>query len=94
MKYFDWDREKNELLKIERGVSFENVLVAISEGRLLDLLEHSNKERYPDQKVIVVDIDGYAYLVPFVEDKEKIFLKTVIPSRKATAVYLMGGDKK
>ncbi|OHA65871.1 MAG: toxin [Candidatus Wildermuthbacteria bacterium RIFCSPHIGHO2_12_FULL_45_9] len=88
MKYLDWDPEKNELLKWERGVSFEDVLVAIEEGYLLDIVEHANKDKYPHQKVFIVCVGGYAYLVPFVEDDEKVFLKTIIPSRKATKQYL------
>lgn len=88
MKYFDWGAEKNELLIQERGVSFEEVLVAIESGYLLDIMEHPNKTKYPNQKIFIVQIEEYAYLVPFVEDKEKIFLKTIIPSRKATKKYI------
>lgn len=87
MKYFDWDPEKNEWLIQERDVSFEEVLIAIDEGYLLDIVEHPNKNTYPNQKVFIVQIEEYAYLVPFVEDEEKIFLKTIIPSRKATKKY-------
>ncbi len=89
MKYFDWDAGKNEKLKQERDVGFEDVLVAIEEGRILDVIEHSNKKKYPGQKVFVLEISHYAYLVPFVEDEERIFLKTIIPSRKATKKYLL-----
>ncbi len=88
MQYFDWDFEKNELLIQERGVSFEEVLIAIEGGYLLDIIEHFNKIKYPSQKVFIVQIEEYAYLVPFVEDKEKVFLKTIIPSRKATKKYI------
>lgn len=84
MKYFDWDDEKNEQLIKNRGISFEEVLIAIESGYLLDVIEHSNKAKYPNQRIFIVRIEDYAYLVPFVEDKEKIFLKTIIPSRKAT----------
>jgi len=94
VKYFDWNREKNELLKIEREISFEAVLVAIEEGKLLDIVEHTGRKKYHNQRIFVVDIDHYAYLVPFVEDEEKVFLKTVIPSRKATEKYLVKGVKK
>ena len=62
--------------------------MAIEEGNILDIVEHINKEKYPRQKIFIVDIDHYAYLVPFVEDKESIFLKTIIPSRKLTKKYL------
>ena len=89
MKYFDWSEEKNTLLKLERDVSFEDVIVAIGEGKLLDILEHPNSQKYKNQRIFVLDINHYAYLVPFVEDEQKIFLKTIIPSRKATKDYLI-----
>lgn len=89
MKYFDWSREKNEVLKLEREVSFEEVVDAIEEGRLLDVIEHPNREKHPGQKELVVEIDDYAYVVPFVEDETKVFLKTIFPSRKATKKYLL-----
>jgi uncharacterized DUF497 family protein len=92
MKLFRWAVEKNEMLKEARGVSFESIVVAIELGGLLDILEHPNKTRYPNQRVLVVSFDGYVYLVPFVEEAEHFFLKTVIPSRKATRDYLKQGD--
>ena len=93
MKYFDWNEEKNELLKMERDVCFEDVLIAIDSGGLLDIIKHPKKERYQKQKIFIVNINNYAYLVPFVEDNKKIFLKTIIPSRKATKKYIVkGGD--
>ncbi|MBI2098043.1 MAG: BrnT family toxin [Candidatus Wildermuthbacteria bacterium] len=88
MKYFDWDSEKNEELIQERNVSFEEVLIAIDGGYLLDIVGHPNKNKYPNQKIFIVQIENYAYLVPFVEDEKKIFLKTIIPSRKATKKYV------
>jgi uncharacterized DUF497 family protein len=91
MKPFDWNPEKNQQLIEGRGVSFEDVIFFLQGDGLLDDLEHPNKQKYPDQKVFVVNIDGYAHLVPYVENEEVIFLKTVIPSRKATKQYL-GGD--
>jgi len=91
MKPFDWNSEKNQQLIEERGVSFEDVIFFLQGDGLLDDLEHPNTEKYPDQRVFVVNIDGYAHLVPYVETEEAIFLKTVIPSRKATKQYL-GGD--
>ena len=94
MKYIDWDEKKNEQLKQEREISFEDILNAIEEGNLLDILEHSNKNRYPNQKIFIVTINDCAYLVPFVEDEEKIFLKTIIPSRKATKQYIIERRKK
>jgi uncharacterized DUF497 family protein len=92
VKYFDWDEEKNQKLLVEREVCFEDVLIALDEGRLYDILYHPNPNRYKDQLILVVEITQYIYLVPFVEDEEKIFLKTIIPSRKATKKYLI--DKK
>lgn len=92
MKPFRWSSEKNEALKEERGVSFESMVVAIEAGGLLDILAHPNERKYPRQRVLVIARDGYAYLVPFVEDDDYFFLKTVIPSRKATRDYLRQGD--
>ena len=89
MKEIRWNEEKNDFLKRERGVGFEDVLVAIDEDRLLDVLEHTNQKKYPEQRMFIVDIGQYAYLVPFVENKTEIFLKTIIPSRKATKQYLI-----
>ncbi|MDD5306694.1 MAG: toxin [Deltaproteobacteria bacterium] len=95
MKVFDWNDEKNAQLKAERGVSFEMVVLAISQGALLDALWHPKPERYGRQKIFVVELGGYAYLVPFVEDEDCVFLKTIIPSRKATREYVgRAGDEK
>lgn len=88
MKPFRWSSEKNDLLKSERGVSFEQMTVAIESGSLLDVLSHPNQTRYPNQQILVVASDDYVYLVPFVEEVDHYFLKTVIPSRKATRDYL------
>lgn len=93
MKYFDWNRVKNEILKQERGISFEQVVIAIVEGRVLKVSKHSNKKRYGKQKIFIINIDNYAYLIPFVEDEEKIFLITIIPSRKATKEYIIKSPK-
>lgn len=89
MRYFDWSEEKNVQLKRTRGISFEAVLVAIEGGRLLAVMDHPNNEQYPNQAIIIIKVSDYAYLVPFVEDDEKIFLKTIIPSRKATKKYII-----
>ena len=89
MKYIDWDNQKNELLKKEREISFEEVLIAIEEGQILDIVEHPNKKRYLNQKIFIIKISSYAYLVPFVEDDDKIFLKTIIPSREAVKKYII-----
>lgn len=89
MKPFEWDTVKNETLKQERDISFEEVQAAIEKGDMLDLVNHPNKKQYSHQKIFVVNVGGYAYLVPFVEDEKKVFLKTIIPSRKATKKYLI-----
>jgi len=91
MKYFDWSLEKNEELKIERQVMFEDVVFAIAHDALLDTIEHPNQTKYPNQRIFVVNINDYVHLVPFVEDENIIFLKTIIPSRKMTKKYL--GEK-
>lgn len=88
MGYFAWNLEKNERLQQERGVSFEAVVLHIENGDVLDILEHPNQMKYAGQRIFVVRIGDYAYLVPFVENEEKVFLKTIIPSRKATDEYL------
>ena len=90
MKRFRWDPEKNARLIRERGVSFEEVMLSIATGRLWDVVEHPHPERYGHQKLFIVEIRRYAYLVPFVEQGDEVFLKTVIPSRKATRAYLTG----
>ncbi len=88
MKPVNWSTEKNIRLKAERRVSFEEVISAMANGGLLDVLDHPNTAQYPNQRMFVVRIRGYAYLVPFVETKQEVFLKTIIPSRKATRTYL------
>ncbi len=88
MKPFRWNHEKNETLKIARCISFEEIVLAIEADGLLDVLRHPNTEKYPNQSVFVVALDSYVYLVPYVEEPDYYFLKTVIPSRKATRDYL------
>jgi len=88
MKLFSWNNEKNEWLREHRGISFEIVLFHILEGDLLDVIEHPNQDRYANQKIFIINIDSYVYMVPFVENDEEIFLKTIIPSRKLTKKYL------
>jgi len=88
MKIFDWNADKNRLLIEERGVSFEDVLYCIQNGLLVDELKHWNTEKYPNQFIFVVNIENYTYLVPYVESVNMIFLKTIIPSRKAAKKYL------
>ncbi|MDQ2070108.1 BrnT family toxin [Natronospira bacteriovora] len=88
MKTLVWSSEKNQKLIKERGVSFEDVLFALQSGRLLDDLIHPKQEQYPGQRLMIVEIDDYAWLVPYVESESELFLKTIIPSRKATRKYL------
>lgn len=93
VKIFAWNEDKNTLLKSERQVCFEDVIISIEMGFLLNILEHPNQEKYKGQKVLVVQIDDYVYLVPFVENETEVFLKTIIPSRQATKKYLRDRPK-
>jgi uncharacterized DUF497 family protein len=88
VKYFDWDDAKNAKLGAERGIGFEEVVFHIERGDLLDILEHPNPDRYAGQRIFVVRRGDSVYLVPFVEDEQTVFLKTIIPSPKATKEYL------
>lgn len=88
MSDFDWNDEKNEFLKSTRGVSFEEVVFHIQNGDVLNIIKHPNADRYPKQNIIVLNIEGYVYLVPYVKERSVRFLKTIIPSRKATKEYL------
>lgn len=92
MKPFHWNPEKNDALRDERGITFESIVVAIESGGLLDVLAHPNQAKYPKQGVFVVALYSYVYLIPFVEEEAFFFLKTVIPSRKATRDYLKEGE--
>ena len=88
MKYFSWNTDKNKQLQDERNISFEEIVFYIERGFLLDVVEHPNQTKYSGQKIFIVNINDYAYLVPFVETDKEVFLKTIIPSRKATKKYL------
>jgi len=88
LKQYNWNEEKNQLLKTERSVSFEEIVLRIAEGHVLDVVEHPNQEKYKGQRMFIVNIHDYAWLVPFVETDDEVFLKTIIPSRKATKKYL------
>lgn len=88
MKPFRWAHDKNDLLKHERGVCFEEITAAVESGALLEIVSHPNPAKYPRQKIMVVEVAGYAYLVPFVEEVDHFFLKTIIPSRKATRDFI------
>ncbi len=90
MQIFKWNAEKNEVFARERGITFEEIVKKIELGAKIIETDHPNKKKYPNQKILIIDVDGYAYLVPCVIDKNEYFLKTIIPSRKATKKYLGG----
>ena len=85
---FDWDDSKSEFLEKTRGICFEDIVIHIQNGCTLDVIRHSNRARYPNQNIIVLDVEGYVFLVPYIKSKGERFLKTIIPSRKATGEYL------
>lgn len=91
MKPIRWNADKSLSLKAERDVSFEEILSAISQGGLLGVMDHPNRAKYGHQKMLVVRIRDYAYLVPYVESEKEIFLKSIMPSRRATRDFLSGG---
>ncbi|MBN2072762.1 MAG: BrnT family toxin [Actinobacteria bacterium] len=84
---FDWNPEKNEWLKEKRGISFEIVIFHLSQGNLWKIADHPDQEKYPGQKIYFIIVDDYIYLVPYIKEEKKVFLKTIIPSRKATKEY-------
>jgi len=88
-----YDNDKNWKLKKERGICFEDVIVAINEGRVLDIIPHHNRKLHANQMILVIEIDHYVYLTPYVEKDDILFLKTVFPSRKFTKKYLGGITK-
>lgn len=88
MKLFEFNSEKSNKLKEERGISFEDVVFYIDRGGILDIVPHPQQNKYPGQRMFIIAIENYAYLVPFIETEEIIFLKTIVPSRKATKKYL------
>jgi uncharacterized DUF497 family protein len=88
MSEFDWNDEKSEFLEKNRGICFEDVVVHVQNGCVIEVVRHPNRSRYPNQNIIVLEVEGYIYLVPYVKAKGKRFLKTIIPSRKATREYL------
>jgi len=85
---FNWNDEKNEKLKRERGISFEEIVLCINDGQIVKVLEHPNTEHYPNQLLYLIELKNYIYVVPFVEREEEIFLKTIFPSRHYTKQYL------
>jgi hypothetical protein len=88
MKKICWDVNKNLILKIERGISFDDVIYYIENGKTIDIIKHPNQLKYSNQKIFIIQLNDYIFLVPFVENQNEIFLKTIIPSRKATIKYL------
>ena len=93
MKIFSWNEDKNKWIKHERGVSFEQVVFCIENGKLIDIIKHPNQKKYKGQRFYVVDIDNYVFIVPYVESENEIYLKTVFPSKKYTKIYLHRGIK-
>jgi len=93
MKLINWNREKNEWLRKSRGICFEDVLFYLDNNYLIDDVEHPNQDKYPEQRMMVFNINDYIYLVPYVESEDEIFLKTIIPSRIATRKYLEEEDE-
>lgn len=89
MAYFEWNEDKNQKLRLERDVSFEEILAAIEEGKLITVLKHPSAKKHPNQHILIVEIDSYAFVVPCLITEEKIFLKTIYPSREATKKYLL-----
>jgi len=92
MKYINWNTEKSLKLKESRGICFEDIVFYIEKGNILDDYLHPNQKRYPGQRIMAIGINNYAYLIPYVENIEEIFLKTIIPSKKTTNIYF-GGKK-
>jgi len=92
VKYYTWNPEKNKKLKEQRKVSFEHIVFYLEHDGCLDVVEHPNQKKYSGQKLFVMQIENYIFLVPFVETGDQVFLKTIIPSRKATQKYLKRGE--
>jgi len=93
---FDWNDEKNEQLKRERSISFEEIVLCISEGMVVDIVQHPNPEKYPNQYLYLVSLNNYIYVVPYVKDENEdvIFLKTIFPSRMYTKKYFKTGEDR
>lgn len=94
MNCIRWDEDKNERLRRQRGVCFEQIVVLMEQNALLEIVDNPNQEKYPGQKMAIVEIEGYAYLVPYDQHGDEIELKTIIPSRKATHKYLGDSNEK
>ena len=85
--YFDWNEEKNRQIREQRNICFEDFVQAFNDDNVIEIIEHFNKNKYPDQKLFIVELNGYIHYVPFVQDNEKYFLKNIIPSRKLHKLY-------
>ena len=90
---YNWNKEKNLLLKETREISFEQIVMHIEMGNLIDIIKHPNQNRYSNQKMLIININNYIYIVPFVENKKERFLKTIIKSRQFTIKYLGPKDE-
>ena len=90
MGHINWNSEKSLMLKESRGICFEDIVFNIAKGDILDDYQHPNQQRYPDQRIMIISINNYAYLVSYIENEDEIFLKTIIPSRNATEKYIGG----
>lgn len=88
VEYIEWNEDKDRWLRQVRGISFERVTELIFQNKILDIVENPNQEKYPGQRLLIIEIDNYVYIVPFVKEDKHVFLKTIIPSRKATRKYL------
>ncbi len=84
---FDWDIEKNEILKKQRGLCFEDVVLAIDNNEIITITEHFNTQKYPYQQIIILKLNVYVHYVPFVLQNDTFFLKTIVPSRKLNKFY-------
>jgi uncharacterized DUF497 family protein len=84
---YQWNEEKNALLKAERGIGFEDIVTAILEGAIVDIIQHPSKEKFPDQMIYIVEVLEYIYMIPYVRNDQEIFFKTIIPSRKMKKIY-------
>jgi len=91
---YNWNKEKNLLLKKTRSISFEQIIIHIEQGDLIDIIQHPNSDKYSNQKILIINVKNYIYAVPFVENGNERFLKTIIPSRKLTKKYLGGQNEK
>lgn len=87
-----WNTEKNETLQRERAISFEEILSIMESEGVIARTDHPNVAKYPNQKLLYIQKEGYVYLVPYVETESEVFLKTIIPSRKATKQYSKGAE--